>query len=318
VKKIVPLLFLFGPLLFGFGCKKEAPVQPLSDVYVLQLNEQPAVVYKEWVGNMEGSNDTEIRAQVKGYLLKIVYKEGSTVQEGDILFEIDPRDAKAEVGKAKSTYRKTLQDMKRMKSLVSSGAVSRKQYDDAREAFESAKSQLDKTKLNLEFTSVKAPISGVAGISLAKVGDLVGEPGTNNVLTTVSQLDSVKINFSISEQMYLRLLEEKSFEEREKERQERGEAPAKMQLILANGNVYPHRGRALFVDRQVNTATGTITIQAEFPNPDKILRPGLFSKVRVPIKEIPNAILVPQRSIRDLQGINQVALLDDQIGRAHV
>lgn len=308
-KSALFLLFL-GVILASFSCKKEAPPPPAPDVFVLELKEQPATVHQEWVGNIEGANDTEIRARVKGYLLKIAYKEGSKVKTGDLLFEIDPREAQAGLTKARATYRKAGADAKRMKKLIQSGAVSRKEYDDAKEALESARGVLDQAKLNLEFTTIRSPINGIAGISHAKVGDLVGGSQESTVLTTVSQLDSVKISFAVSEQFYLERVRRKSLEDRAKEREEAGVDENRLELFLADGKPYDHKGRITLVDRQVNTTTGTITLQAFFPNPEGLLRPGLFARIRAPTREIPNAILVPQRAIRDLQGIKQVALVD--------
>ena len=322
--KIFWLLGAIFTLGFLFSCGGGSNESPQIEVQVLQVREMPAVVYKEFVGNLEGANDTEIRAQVKGYVTKIAYQEGSRVKEGEILFEIDPREAKAALAKAqgdltraKSSLRQTEQDLARYKQLITSGAVSKKELDDAKEAVSTAQGQvnaqkalLDQAKLNLEFTTVTAPISGIAGRSKVNVGDLVGPNQGNAVLTTLSDLESVKLNVPISEQFYLKLVRVKTIEERQAERAKSGQGPAKLELILADGKIYPHPGMVVLIDRQIDQSTGTITVQAHFPNPRGILRPGLFARVRAPVEEIPDAIRIPQRSVQDLQGLKRVALVD--------
>jgi membrane fusion protein (multidrug efflux system) len=280
--------------------------------------QQDVPIYAEGIGTTAGYIDAQIRAKVQGYLLSRHYTEGSFVKAGDLLFKIDPRSYQAsvdqmvgELGKARANYQKTLLDVKRDTPLVAKGAVSQKELDDSIQANEAAKASvyaalanLKKAKLNLEWTNVNSPIDGVAGIANAQIGDLIFE---NTVMTTVSQVDPIKVLFPISEKAYLKFADRIQLAAANPTA-ERPHA-AKLELVLADGSLYPHPGKVALADRQVETKTGTITIVSYFPNPGNILRPGQYAKVRAIIETRHDALLVPQRAVQELQGGYQVAVI---------
>lgn len=307
----------------GLGCAETKPHGPPPVKVVAEAPKQQDVpIYGEWVGSTEGFVNATIRPQVKGYLLEKAYAEGSEVKEGQLLFQIDPRSfqaeldaAKGSLGEAEAMLRKSELDVKRYTPLAAQGAVSQQELDDAiqarfRNQASVAKAQADvrQAALNLDWTRVTSPITGVAGIAVAQVGDLV-DPTT--VLTTVSQLDPIKVEFQISEQEYLEFAPRISAAQVSGGRGKQGA----LELFLANGSLYPHRGTAFVVGREVDPTTGTITVEGRFPNPDNLLRPGQFAKVRAVIATQANALLVPQRAVMEVQGAHQIAVVgkDDAV-----
>ncbi len=307
-------------MLCGVGCGQkaqesigmEAPEVDLA--YVIQKD---VPIYTEWVGTTEGLVNAKIRAQVSGYLLKQIYKEGALVKKGDLLFEIDPRPFKAaldqadgQLAQARARLGKTELDVKRYTPLAKEGAISKQELDDAvqanlaaKAAVYSAQAAVEQAKLNLGFTRITSPIGGIAGAANAQIGDLVG-PQTVE-LTTVSTIDPIKVYFPISEREYLSVAERISTAE-----DDHGiSREATLDLILANESVYPHKGTLSYADRQVDVKTGTIRIAALFPNSGNILRPGQFARVRAHTETRKNALLVPQRSVSELQGSYQLAVV---------
>ncbi|GJL58858.1 MAG: hemolysin D [Nitrospirales bacterium] len=313
---VVPLLLA---MVFGCDRKEVESTPPPPEVLVAEVIQKDVPIYGEWVGTTVGYVDAQIRARIQGYLLSRDYTEGSVVKAGDLLFTIDPRpykaaldQAKAELARAEAAFKKSLLDVKRNTPLAAEGAISQKELDDAMQAsaanrasVASARAKLDNAQLNYGWTRVTSPIDGIAGIATAQIGDLILE---NTAMTTVSQVDPIKVNFPISEQEYLKLAERI-----EKVGGQKKYNPSRdLELILANGSVYPHKGRAVLADRQVDVKTGTITIVSYFPNPGNLLRPGLFAKVRIPIETRPGGLLVQQRAIQELQGTYQVAVIGEE------
>jgi RND family efflux transporter MFP subunit len=306
------------------GCdRKEAESTAMPpEVVVAEVIQKDVPIYGEWVGTTAGYVDAHIRARVQGYLLSLHYTEGSVVKAHDLLFKIDPRpyqatlnQVKAELARAEAAYKKSLLDVKRNTPLAAEGAISQRELDDAiqssaanRASVASARAKLESAQLNLDWTSVTSPINGIAGIATAQIGDLILE---NTEMTTVSQVNPIKVNFPISEREYLKLAErikQAGVQAKLKPSQEEG----RLDLVLADGNVYPHKGKAVLADRQVDVKTGTITIVSYFPNPDNLLRPGLFAKIRTPIETRTQGLLVPQRAIKELQGTYQVAVIGEE------
>lgn len=301
------------------GCdRQEAESTAMSpEVFVAEVVQKDVPIYGEWVGTTVGYVDAKIRARIQGYLMSRHYTEGSVVKANDLLFKIDPRpykaaldQAKAELARAEAAYKKSLLDVKRNTPLAAEGAISQKELDDALQAsaanqasVASARAKLDNAQLNLDWTSVTSPINGIAGIATAQIGDLILE---NTVMTTVSQVDPIKVNFPISEREYLKFADriEKASHQNNLNSQQ-----TNLELVLADGSVYPHKGRAVLADRQVDVKTGTITIVSYFPNPANRLRPGLFAKIRASIETRPGALLVQQRAVKELQGTYQVAVI---------
>jgi membrane fusion protein (multidrug efflux system) len=298
------------------GDSDVASAGPGPEVVVVPAVQKDVEIYSEWVGTTTGNVNAQIYPKIQGYLVKQAYHDGSLVQEGDLLFEIDPRqfqasldEASGQLARARAALTKFQTDVARYTPLAKEGAVSQEELDNAVQAragasaqVESARAAVEQARLNLQWSQVKSPIRGVAAIASAQVGDLVS-PQT--LLTTVSQLDPIKVNFPVSEIEYLR------FAKRIREVSATGEAArdAGLQLILANGERYPEPGRFNVAGLEVTTTTGTIDAQGLFPNPDNLLRPGQFAKVRAVTDRIPGAIVIPQRAVRDLQGLSQVAVV---------
>ena len=302
-------------LLTGCGEKKAAvPAAPSVEVANVVVKDVP--IEREWVGTTDGLVNAKINAQVQGYLIKQNYKEGSEVKKGQILFEIDPRPFQAALEQAKGQlavnegqFYTAKANLEKIRPLAAVNAVSKKDLDDAigreasaKAAVQAGKASVRKDEIDLSFTKITSPIDGIAGISKAQLGDLVGSPGGPE-LTTVSTVDPIKVFVPLSEQEYMRFI---------REAEAKGNSESKehnLELILADGRVFPHKGRLYFADRQVDERTGTIKIATLFPNPGNILRPGQFAKIRALIETQKGALLVPQRAVNELQGRFQVAVV---------
>ena len=306
----------------GSGCKQEAsstPAQLVPAVVVTDVVVKDVPVYSEWVGSTDGMVNAVIRAQVSGYLLKRPYSEGSFVKKGDLLFELDPSkfraaldQAEGDLAKAQAQFMKTKQDVERDTPLAKQGAISQKELDDSIQAHAAAKgntaaakASMEQAKLNLGWTRITAPIDGVVGIAKAQIGDLID---ANSELTSMSTLDPIKVYFPISEQEYLGVAEK--IQQRYKELRDGAKyGGAQVELILSGETLYPHKGQYYLVDRQVDVKTGTMRVAALFPNPNNLLRPGQFARVRAVTKTREKALLVPQRAVTEMQGSFQVAVV---------
>ena len=304
-------------MLLVAGCHQDPPVTPPAPpaVQVITVTATNVPIFEEWIGTLDGFVNAQIHAQVTGYLLSQNYAEGSVVKKGDLLFQIDPRPFQAALDQAQAKLEqdqaqsgKTELDVKRYTPLAKVQAISQEELDNAVQADLAAKAQLkadaaalESAQLNLGFTRITSPIDGVAGTALAQVGDLVGQSGS--VLTTVSTLDPIKVYFQISEQSYLNFW-------RHHAAGSGAETNVELQLIFADGSVYPQTGRFFFADREINPGTGTLQIAGLFPNPYFILRPGQYGRVRAQTHSLTNVLLVPQRAVTELQGAYQVAVVD--------
>jgi membrane fusion protein (multidrug efflux system) len=299
--------------------KKEAPAPPPPTVEVAPVVQKDVSIFQEWIGSLDGFVNAEIRPQIEGYVLKRNYREGFFVHAGEALFEIDPRQFQSTYDQAKGTlsqYEATLGNARttvaRYRPLAAQKAISQQELDDAetRERtaqanVESARASLEKAQLDLTWTKVVSPIDGIAGVAKSQVGDLVNRM---TVMTTVSQVDPIKVNFNPSEQEYLAWVAKHGPPEktlRAGESLEKGP----LQLILSDGSVFPHHGKAILVGREVDVKTGTIQLAGAFQNPGNLLRPGQYAKVRVAMDVKKGAILVPQRAVSELQGSYQVAVV---------
>jgi RND family efflux transporter MFP subunit len=302
-------------ILFAGGCKKQSATPSAPEVKVITVTPASVPIFAEWIGTLDGFVNAQIHAQVTGYLLTQNYAEGSEVKKGDLLFQIDPRPFQATVDQAlaklaqdKASAGKTELDLKRDTELSKKNVVSQEVFDDAVQAnlvaealVKADEAAVETTQLNLGFTKITAPIDGLAGMALAQIGDLVGQSST--VLTTVSTLNPIKVYFQISEQSYLDFW-------RHQVAGSGADTNAELQLIFADGSVYPEKGKFFFADRQVNPTTGTLQIVGLFPNASLMLRPGQYGRVRVQTQTKENALLVPQRAVTELQGTYQVAIVD--------
>jgi membrane fusion protein (multidrug efflux system) len=300
------------------GCeKKKAPPPPPPEVQVITVTPTNLPIFEEWIGTLDGSVNAQIRAQVSGYLLTQNYLEGGQVKSGDLLFQIDPRpfqavldQAKARLAQDQAQVEKARLDVERYTPLAKDQAISQEQLDNAIQANLAAQAQvkadeaaIETTALNLSFTKITAPIGGLAGLAQVQIGDLVGPSGA--VLTTVSDLDPVKVYFQVSEQSYLNFWRHFIVPGASDIT-----APP-LQLILSDGSTYPEQGKFFFADRQVNINTGTLQITGLFPNKNNLLRPGQYARVRAQTQIRTNAIVVPQRAVTELQGSYQVAVVGE-------
>src|SRR5438552_8343338 len=302
------------------GCKGKPHVDPPAPptVEVTTVIQADVPIYHEWIGVLDGLVNAHIRAQVSGYLEKQNYREGDPIKKGDLLFEIDPRpfqaaldQAKGQLAQAEAKLRKTELDVKRYAPLVKDKAISQEEYDDAvqanleaQAAVLAAKAQVEQAQVNLDFTKLKSPIDGIASIANGQIGDLVG-PNTGE-LTTVSTVDPIKVYYNVTEQAYINFT--KLFAT-ESDRYARL-AQLEIELIQANGEVYPLKGKIYAADRQISPTTGALRVEGQFPNPNAALRPGEFSRIRVKFDLAKAALLVPQRAVMELQGSYQVAVVD--------
>lgn len=304
-------------LLAGCGGKAAAPPGAPPEVKVIAVTQRDVPIVSEWVATLDGYVNAQIQPQVTGYIVKQTYKEGSPIQNGAVLFEIDPRpfqalldQAKAQLAQAQAQLGKTQLDVDRDTPLAKERAIAQSQLDNdiqanlaAKAEVQSAEAQVEQAQLNLGFTHVTSLFEGIAGIAQVQLGNLVN-PST--VLTSVSQVNPIKAYFPISEQEYLRLASGINAAQGEVESAK--DAPP-LELILADGTVYPSKGRVLYTDRQVDITTGTIRVVSAFPNPKNYLRPGQFGRVRASTYTRNGALLVPQRAVIELQGSYQLAVV---------
>jgi membrane fusion protein, multidrug efflux system len=293
------------------ACKQseaaKAPAPPPGVVVTAALQQDEPIV-REWIGTTEGDVNAEIRPKVDGYLLRRVYAEGGFVRQGQLLFEIDSRQtqaslqqAQANLAQAEASLAKANRDVARYEPLAAQKAISQQELDNARSSQEAAsasvgalRAAVEQARLNASWTHVTAPISGIAGIAQAQVGNLVN-PQT--VLAVVSKVDPIRVSFPMSEREYLQFQNTPAIRN------------ASLDLVLSDGSVHPHKGRIAISGRDVNIKTGTITVVGLFPNPGNVLRPGQFAKIRAVTDVKKAAVIVPQRAVNELQGIYQIAVV---------
>jgi membrane fusion protein (multidrug efflux system) len=321
-RALVAAFLAFAVAACGRGAGPAAP--PVPKVPVITVTTSDVPVYDEWVGQTRGAADIEIRARVSGFIQAIHFAEGTRIEEGALLYSIDPSElqqklaaAQAEVARVETLYADAAANLARYRPLAAMNAVSQRDLDEAvaREGaaastVKAAQAQLEVAKINLGYASVRAPISGQIGISKVKVGDLVSPLGSS-LLNTVSSVEDMRVRFGVSEREYLEYI--RQFGTEAKPRDDSMAVP--LELILADGTGYPERGQVVSIDRGVDPTTGTLQIEAAFPNPDGVLRPGLFARVRAATEQRRGAVLVPQRAVREIQGRYQVFALaaDDTV-----
>ena len=316
-------LSIVGLLLLTACAKKEGggkpPIAPPMQVSVATVEQRDVPLDGDWVATLDGYVNAQIQPQVSGYLIKQDYREGSVVESGQVLFEIDPRPFQATLDQMEGQLAQTqaqlaLADInvKRDTPLAKAHAIAQSQLDnDVQQqvaqsaAVRTAEANVEQAQLNLGFTKVRSLITGIAGQAQTQVGNLVS-PSTT--LTSVSQVNPIKVYFSISEQEYLALSSRVKAGGKTDLLSSGNTVP--LQLALGNGNIYPYKGQIVFVDRQVNPQTGTIRIAGSFPNPQNLLRPGQFGRIKAETEVRHNALLVPQRAVNELQGSYQVAVVD--------
>jgi membrane fusion protein (multidrug efflux system) len=304
---------------FTIACQEPPPPAPPPppEVLVADVIQRDVPVYLELVGQTLGSQDVEIRARVEGYLTNMSFQEGSLVRRGDLLYEIDRlpleavvAQARADQATAEARLAKANNDVARYRPLVAKQAVSQRELDDAvaeqdaaRSQVDAARATVDKATLDLSYTRITAPISGLIGATLVKTGNLVGR-GESTLLTTISQIDPALFRVGVTESDYLRIAR------RNIDSGQQGGPQSGIRLTLADGTVYPHTGKVSVVDRAVDPTTGTLGIQVLFPNPEQLLRPGQYGRARALLDNRPGALLVQQRAVQELQNLYSVAVVD--------
>jgi membrane fusion protein, multidrug efflux system len=323
--KKLKLIFLCLLSLGLFSClekeKTEQAPAPPPKVAVYETKAREVPIYQEFVGQVYGFKDIGISARVEGYLEGIHFEEGFPVKKGMLLYTLESQQFEADVAakmsgvaaaKTFTTEAKTYLD--RIKPLAAEKAVSQSDLDSAQAQYDVGLSQIKAAEANLRaariqlgYTKIYSPISGIIGKTKAKVGDFVGRQPSPIILNTVSRIDTVLVQFFITENQYLMFM--RRYSEQINNREFKEAEKADLELILSDRSVYKHKGRADFVNREVDPQTGALLIQASFPNPDELLRPGQFAKVKAEITVVKEGILIPQRCIVELQGTFSVYVL---------
>ena len=315
--KNLSILILAGIFLVSCEAKKQREITLTVPVYEIKTSD--ISIYKEFIGQTYGKNDIDIRARVQGFLEGIHFQEGSQVSEGKLLYSIDPQPFQEKVAQqmsylaqAQTALAKAESDLNRIRPLAERNAVSKSDLDAAEASYKAAQSEVAAaqaavrlSRIELGYTKIYAPITGVIGISQADVSDLVGQIPNSVILNTISEIDTIRVRFSITEAEYLTLMRERSANSAQT--QER----MPLQLILADRSVHPYDGYVDFANRQIDRSTGTLLVQASFPNPGGYIRPGQSAIVRAKIITLKNGIMVPQRAVNEIQGVYQVAVFKE-------
>ena len=307
------------------GCGEDTQTAPPApEIGVVEVIQRDTQVTQDFVGQTRGSTDIPIRARVEGLLLSRNFREGRSVEKGQLLYTIDPApfrskvvEAEGRLAEAQTMLAKARADLARIEPLAKMNAVSQQdldaaiaQRDAALGSLQAAEAQVELANIELSYTEIHSPIDGFIGISAAEVGEFVGAPPNPVVLNFVSLIDPIRVRFSINERDYLRL--SRSLAERRRMGQETpDESQTPVQLILADGSIHEHTGRVVASDAAINPDTGTFTLEADFPNPDAIVIAGQFARVRLPVENLEDALLVPQRALSELLGNFRVFVVDD-------
>ena len=307
----------------GACARKQAAAPSPVAVEVVPVVQKDVPIVGEWIGTLDGSVNADIRPKVEGYVLRQFYKEGQFVRRNDPLFEIDPRQfraaleqARGSLARAEAQAANAAKDVERFTPLAAQRAISQQELDhalsaerDGKGAVASARAAVDQAALSLGWTRVTSPIDGIVGIARTQVGDLVSP---QSVMATVSTVDPIRVTIGISEREYMDRAA--SINRASYPTTERGPS---LDLIFADGTVFPEKGKAVLVDRDVNVKTGTLTVKGFFPNPHNILRPGQYAHVRAELGMRPGALVVPQRAVTELQGGARVAVAGSD-GKAEI
>jgi len=322
--KIILLFLLLSVSLLLFSCGGDGEsLSGLPDIPVYEIVAQEIDIYQEFVGQIYGYKDIAIRARVEGFLEGIHFQEGSRLVKGAKLYTVESQPFEADVAakmsrlaEAKTMLAKAQSDLNRIEPLAKQNAVSQSdldgavaQYEASVASVEAAQANLRAARIQLSYTKIHSPISGIIGRTKAKVGDFVGREPNPVILNVVSRIDTVLVQFFITERQYLTIAR---FIQREKESKGEKRQETQFHLILVDGSVYEHPGKVDFVDREIDPTTGAMLVQASFPNPDEILRPGQFAKVKARLDVITDGIMIPQRCITELQGNYSVMIVNQE------
>ena len=321
--KVVLLLIaiILVSLISGCGSNDASlAIRPKIPVYVTKAENVP--LYKEFVGQVYGYKDIAIRARLEGFLEEMHFLEGSRIPKGKLLYTLESQPFEADeaakmsgLAEAKTRLAKAESDLNRYRPLAAQNAVSQSDldaaeanYDASVSSVKAAEANLRASRIQLSYTKIYSPIPGIIGKTQAKVGDFVGKNPNPVILNVVSRLDTILVQFFLTENQYLAMARHFATM---KDIDHEGREKAKIQLILSDGSLYKYAGKVDFVDRGIDPTMGAILVQASFPNPDEIIRPGQYAKVKIEVLSGENSILVPQRCIMELQGQYQVYVVND-------
>ena len=322
----IKLLFVVISLSLIFSCKDESvKVLPPQKIKVYKVTTKTVPIYEEFVGQVFGEKDIPIRARVEGFLDEIHFKEGSNIEKGKLLYVIDPDPQKeavvakqSMVAQANTLLIQKESDLNRIKPLAALDAVSKRELDIAQaqrdaaiSSLKAANADLNIAKINLSYTRILSPIDGIIGRTLAREGEFVGKNPNPVILNTVSDISNIRVQFFLSENEYLRIAEKYSKAQRDSTKGAKVKKIA-VELYLSNGSLFDQKGLLDFIDRNIDTSTGTILVQATFPNPNKIIRPGQFVRVKVKVMDLKDALLVPQKCLIELQGQYSVLIVNKE------
>lgn len=321
--KLEKTILLLVLIFFSYSCSDKESSLPTPKIEVYETIEQEVPIIDEFVGNVLGQKDIAIRARTVGFLEQIHFNEGRAVKKGQLLYTIESQQYESEsaakqskLAEARTRVAFAKSDLDRIKPLAESNAVSKSDLDAANAKYDAAQAEVKAAEANLrasnimlEYTIVRSPINGIIGRTKAKVGDFVGQEPNPVILNVVSMIDTILVDFYIRESYYLEVfrkyLSTKDLIDPQKDKNN-------LELILVDGSIFKYRGSVKFWDREVDPSTGAILVQAAFPNPDKLLRPGQFAKVRATVDVLENGILVPQRCVMEIQGIHSVYVVTDE------
>lgn len=320
--KLKSIIFVLSFLIF-LSCKEtEKKTIEVPQIKVVEILKKDVPIYKYFVGQVYGEEDVSINARVQGYLIGIHFKEGERVKKGDLLYTIDPAEynaqvagQKSKVAEAQTMYLNSENNLARVKPLAEMDAVSKSDLDFANanrdaslEARKAAEASLKMAEINLSYTKITAPIGGYIGKTKARIGEFVGRSPGPVIINTISKVENIRVQFFLTESDYLILARYYSAHKDELKSSEKAE----VQLILSDGSIHPHKGKVDFVNREVDASTGAILVQASFPNPELILKPGQFARVQVKFKNEKDALLIPQRVVSELQGQYSVFVVNNE------
>ncbi len=320
VPKLIRSIQYLGMAAILYACgekKEEVKAAPPMEVQVFAASSEDVPLFADYVGQTFGQSDVEITSRVEGWVTSMDYQEGSMVKAGQLLYTIDPLpfqnkldQAKGGLAEARTLLEKARADLARIEPLAAMNAVSQRELVAAKAQFgaaqgrvQSAEAAVRNSEIELGYTRIKAPISGMIGISKVRVGDFVG--GSRSILNTVSQINTIRARFNMAENDLFRLYR------LAKEQTKTGTLNREVEMILSDGSVFPQKGNINFTDRQVDPTTGALTFDATFKNPDGMLRPGMFVKVRLLTESRAQAVLIPQKAISEIQGQKQVFVVAD-------
>jgi membrane fusion protein (multidrug efflux system) len=318
---VLGIVILPGIVLPGCG-EEEQSAPTILEVKVVQAVTRDVPIMKEWVGQTSGAADIEIRARVAGWLQGLHFVEGSEVEQGALLYTIDQSEllqavaeAKGKLAQTQTLLARAKSDVERYRPLAAEGAVSKRDLEAAEAEYgalqgevAAAQASLNVAEINLSYATVRAPARGLIGLSAARVGEFVGRPPNPVILTTLSRIDTIHVKFSITEEEYLDLTRRMNPDPEKRVARQKGI----FEMVLADGSLYPEKGSLLFAQRQIDAATGTLQLEAGFPNPNKVIRPGQFARVRAVFDEMKSAVVIPARAVTEIQGQSVLYTVDGQ------